>query len=197
MQKTDFLVTQIKTEPFSFFFFCFPGDVVCSKCQYIFSFNTFEKFFSKSHRSPADMERARDLFIRSKPKPIILAADLIQKGAIPANEVPSNELIEIFQFLGIQKIEPNVFQGLHAFCHVKRKTFYFPMLDIESNIVGYKKLSRLSDDKMIETPVPEQNSFGAVIFSPIVKRGFRDQKTAILVVNMLDALALRMEKNNG
>ena len=71
------------------------------------------------------------------------------------------------------------------------------MLDVESNIVGYKKLSRLDDGKMTETTVPEQNSFGAVIFSPIAKRGFRDQRTAILVVNMLDALALRMEKTNG
>lgn len=143
------------------------------------------------------MERSRDLFIRSKPKPIILSADLIQKGAVPATEVPTNELLEIFQFFGVQKIEPTVFQGIHAFCHAKRKTLYFPMLDVGSNIIGYKKLSRLSDDKMTETTVPEQNSFGAVIFSPIVKRGFRDQKTAILVVNMLDALALRMEKNNG
>lgn len=173
------------------------GDVVCSRCQHIFSFSTFDKFFAKSYRSTADMERARDLFMRSKPKPIILTADTIQKGAVPINEVPTNELLEIIQFLGLQKIEPVVFQGIHAFCHVKRKTLYFPMLDVESNIVGYKKLARLADAKMTETTVPEQNSFGAVIFPPIIKRGFRDQRTAILVVNMLDALALRMEKNNG
>lgn len=144
------------------------------------------------------MERARDLFLRSKPKPIILAADTIQIGAVPVDEVPANEMYEIIHFLGLQKIEASVFQGIHAFCHAKGKTLYFPMLDVQSNIVGYKKLSRLDDaDKMTETTVPAQNSFGAVIFSPMVKRGFRDQKTAILVVNMLDALALRMEKNNG
>lgn len=143
------------------------------------------------------MERARDLFMGSKPKPIVLTADTIQKDAVPVNDVPTNDLYEILHFLGFQKIEPSVFEGLHAFCHVKRKTLFFPMLDVESNIVGYKKLSRLADGKMAETTVPEQNSFGAVIFSPIAKRGFRDQRTAILVVNMLDALALRMEKTNG
>lgn len=144
------------------------------------------------------MERARDLFMGSKPKPIILTANMIQKDAVPANEVPINDLYEIMHHLDFQKIEPSVFEGLHVYCHVKRKTLFFPMLDVNSNIVGYKKLSRMAnDDKVTETTVPEQNTFGAVIFSPITKRRFRDQRTAILVVNILDALALRMEKTNG
>lgn len=174
----------------------FSGDVVCSKCQHVFSFSAIEKFFTKSRTT--DLDRARELFLKSKPKTNFLTADAMQKGAVPVNEMSTNELLELFQHLGFQKIEPSVFQGVQAFCHAKRKSLYFPMQDVESNFVGYKKLSRLNDENPItETTFPEQNSFGAVIFPPIVKRGFRDHRTAILVLNLLDALALRMEKTNS
>lgn len=154
-----------------------------------------EKFFTKS--PSLNLDRTRELFLKSKPKTNILTVDAIQKGAKPVNEMTTNELLEIIQYLGLQNIEPNVFQGVQAFCHAKRKTLYFPIQDIESNFIGYKKLSRLNDESPItETTFPEHNSFGAVIFSPIVKRGFRDHRTAILVLNMMDALALRMEKTN-
>lgn len=168
---------------------------MCSKCQYVFSFSAIEKQFTKSRTT--DLNRARELFMKSKPKTTILTADTIQKGAVPISEMPTNELLEIIQHLDLKKIEPDVFHGVQAFCHAKRKTLYFPMQDVDANFVGYKKLSRLNDDNPVtETTFPEQNSFGVVIFPPMVKRGFRDHKTAILVLNMLDALALRMEKTN-
>ncbi|XP_031631440.1 twinkle protein, mitochondrial [Contarinia nasturtii] len=172
------------------------GDVVCSKCQHIFSFSAVEKFFSKSYRSTIDMERARDLFLRSKPKISIQKSYQIPKDAIPITEIGNDEIQEIIEHLGLHDIELSVLQNVQAFCHAKRKTLYFPMLDVHSNIIGYKKLSRLLESKLTETTIPEKNSFGAVIFPPIIKRGFRDQRTAILVVNMMDALALRMEKTN-
>lgn len=170
---------------------------MCSKCQHIFSFSAIEKFFTKSHKSTADLERARDFFLRSKPKKKILTVETIHKGAVPISEIQSNELHDITEHLGLSKIDENAFQGIHAFCHAKTKKLYFPMHDIELNIVGYKQLSKTSDGQMIETTFPETNSFGAVIFHPKSKRGIRDQRTAILVVNMMDALALRMEKSNG
>lgn len=169
---------------------------MCSKCQYIFSFSAVEKFFSKSHKS-TDYERTRDFFMKSKPKTSILSPSMIHKDCVPINEVPNDELQNIFNYLGIVKIDSSAFQGVHAFCHKKRKILYIPMHDVESNIVGYKKLSKSIDSKMIEETFPEKNSFGAVIFPPMAKRKCREQKTAILVVNMLDALALRMEKSNG
>lgn len=176
-------------------FNAFSGDVVCSKCQHVFSFSAIEKFFTKSHRS-TDLDRARDLFLRSKPKPNILTAATIHKDAVPVSQMLNLQLQSVFQHLGLSKIEPDTLLGLNAFCYAKRKVLYFPMLDVESNIVGYKRLSRLPDADLTETTLPEQNSFGAVIFHPL-KRGFREQRTAILVVNMLDALALRSQKNNG
>lgn len=177
--------------------FFFAGDVVCSRCQHIFSFSAVEKFFAKSHRS-TDFDRARDLFMKSKPKIKSPTIVTIQKEAEPIILIPNHELLEIFQHLRLQKIEPDVFNGIQAFGHAKRKTLYFPMVDIDSNIVGYKKLTRPNDEssKIIETTIPEENSFGAVIFSPVNKRGNRDHKTAVLVLNILDALALRMEKSN-
>lgn len=170
--------------------------MVCSKCQHVFSFSVIEKFFTKSHKSVSDLERARDLFMRSKPKKKTLTIEAIHKEAVPVSEIQSIEMQEIMEHLGL-KIDESSFQGVHAFCHAKMKKLYFPMHDNESNIVGYKKLSKSIEGQTIETTLPETNSFGAVIFPPIIKRGFRDQKTAILVVNMLDALALRMEKTNG
>lgn len=171
------------------------GDVVCSKCQHIFSFSAIENFFTKSQRS-MDLDRARDIFLRSKPKKTALTAATIQKGAEPIKEISDIELKEVLQHLGLEKIDPTTFMGLHAFCHSKRKILYFPMIDVEGNIVGYKKLTRLPDAEIVESTVPEENSFGAVIFHPLVKRGYRDQRTAVIVVNMLDALALRSEKTN-
>lgn len=173
---------------------------MCTKCQHIFSFSAIEKFFTKGHRS-TDLNRARDLFLRSKPKPTIFTGEMMHKNAVPVQDMAADELLEVIQYLGLRKIEPNVFQGVQAFCHAKRKSLYFPMLDIQSNIVGYKKLARPVNDEdcvatAVETTIPEQNSYGAVIFPPISKRGYRDQKTAIIVLNMLDALALRMEKTN-
>lgn len=119
------------------------------------------------------------------------------KDAVPISEVGTDELLQIIEHLRLQPIEPSVIQGVQAFCNAKRKKLYFPMLDVHSNVIGYKKLSRQIESNVTETTVPEKNSFGAVIFSPIVKRGFRDQATAILVTNMMDALALRTEKSNG
>lgn len=147
------------------------------------------------------MNRARNLFLRSKPKPTILTAEMIHKNAKSVLDMTSDALLEVIKFLDIRKIDSNVFHGLQAFCHEKRHTLYFPMLDIQSNIVGYKKLHRPFSEngdlkQMTETTIPEQNSYGAVIFPPLIKRGNRDQKTAIIVLNMLDALALRMEKTN-
>lgn len=177
------------------------GDVVCSKCQYIFSFSAIEKFLTKSHRSSDELKRARDLFLRSKPKPTILTGEMIQKNAKPVQDMTADALDAVITSLDIRKIDANVLHGVQAFCHEKRNTLYFPMLDIQSNIVGYKKLHRpLSESgdlqRMTETTMPEQNSYGAVIFPPIQKRGHRDQKTAIIVLNVVDALALRMEKTN-
>lgn len=126
---------------------------------------------------------------------------MIQKNAKPVQDMTPDALDEVITHLNIQKIDSTVLLGVQAFCHEKRNALYFPMLDVQSNIVGYKKLHRplsASGDlqKMTETTTPEQNSYGAVIFPPIHKRGHRDQKTAIIVLNMLDALALRMEKTN-
>lgn len=171
--------------------------MVCSKCQHVFSFSAIEKFFTKTHKSATDVERARDLFMRAKPMKKILTVEAIHKGAVPVSDIQTTEILDIVEHLGLLKIDESAFQGIHAFCHAKMKKLYFPMHDSESNIVGYKKMSKSTDSQTIETTYPETNSFGAVIFPPILKRGFRDQKTAILVVNMLDALALRMEKSNG
>lgn len=178
------------------FGFCFSGDVVCSKCQHTFSFSAIENFFTKTPRSTDNLNRSRDLFMRSKPKPTILTGEMIDKNAIPVQEMAHDALLEVIQNLGIQKIEPNILQKVQAFCHAKQNTLYFPLIDIQSNMVGYKKLTQIDKHlPMTETTSPEENSYGAVIFSPTVKRGFRDQKTAIIVLNVLDALALRTETN--
>lgn len=190
-----------KKKSLNFKFTFIAGDVVCSKCQYIFSFSAIEKFFSKTHRSSDELNRARDLFLRSKPKPTIFTGEMIQKSAKPVKDMTADALDKVITSLDIRRIDSNVLQGVQAFCHEKRNTLYFPMLDSQSNIVGYKKLHRpLSESgdlqRMTETTIPEQSSYGAVIFPPIQKRGHRDQRTAIIVLNMLDALALRMEKTN-
>lgn len=135
--------------------------------------------------------------MRSKPRPNFFTISTINKDAIPISEIDSTKFDEIRQHLGIDNLTSAAFEGIQAFCDLKKKSLYFLMQDAYSNVVGYKKLSKKPNEKMIETTFPESNSYGAVVFSPFVKRGTRDSKTAIIVLNMLDALALRMEKRNS
>lgn len=132
-----------------------------------------------------------------KPKTTDLTTSKIDKNAVPINEVEPKDYEKICEYLGIEHFPISIFDGIQMLCNVKQNTFYFPMHDAEGQIIGYKKLSRSSDAKLVETTYPESNSFGAVILLPIGKRGVREAKTSILVLNMLDALALRVEKPNG
>lgn len=174
------------------------GDVVCSKCQYIFSFSAIEKFYTgdKQKRKSADIQRDRDLFLKSKPKPTSLTTLAINKDAVPINAVEATELEEVFSHLGLENITAAAFHETGILCNAKRKVLYFPMQNTDSTITGYKKLSRIIHGQIMETTIPDANSFGAVILPPVQRRG-KDQKTAILVLNVLDALALRMQKHNG
>lgn len=177
--------------------FLFAGDVVCSKCQHIFSFSAIENFYApiKSAKTPSDQDRARELFLNSKPK-ILFDASQIDKNAIPVDEMEPNAVENVFEYLQIENISVSAVSGIQMLCNVERKILYMPMHNNESQIIGYKTLSRLPDGPLKETTLPEAKSFGVVILPPTTKRG-RDSKTAILVLNMLDALALRIEKPNG
>lgn len=172
---------------------------MCSKCQYIFSFSAIEKFYTsdKQKRKSIDFQRDRDLFLKSKPKPTSLTPLTINKDAIPIKDIESSELNGVLDHLGLENITEIAFHESGILCNAKRKVLYFPMQDANLTVTGYKKLSRIVNGQIMETTIPETESFGAVILPPIQKRGPRDQRTAILVLNVLDALALRMQKHNG
>lgn len=172
------------------------GDVVCSKCQHIFSFSAIENFFTKK-ANRTDLERSKDIFMKSKPRANFLTISTINKNAVPIREISSIKFDEIRQHLGIDNITSAAFEGIQTLCDFKEKSLYFLMQDAYSNIVGYKKLYRKPNEKLIETTFPESNSYGAVVLPPFAKRGSRDSRTAIIVLNMLDALAIRMEKRNS
>lgn len=180
-----------------FFFNFISGDVVCSKCQYIFSYGAVEKFFTNDKRSKDDLERDQNIFIKSKPntEPLLSIVE-VDENVVPINNLNTTELEEILSHLGINNITKEAFIGTDVLCHTKRRILYSPMQGTDSETIGYKILSK--NGETAESTIPETNSFGVVKFSPIVKRGTKDQKTAILVLNILDALALRMENmTNG
>lgn len=170
--------------------------MVCSKCQYIFSYNAIEQFYNNKGKL-ADIQRNREMFMNSKPKPAAQTASKIDKDAVPINEIDTNELQPIMSHLGLENLIEPLLQETGIYCNISSKVLYFPMLDADSNISGFKTLSRTANRGITESTIPETNNFGIVILPPVVKKGPKDQKTAILVLNMLDALALRREKQNG
>lgn len=170
--------------------------MVCSKCQYIFSYNAIEQFYNYKGKL-ADIQRNREMFMSSKPIRASLTASKIDKDAVRINEIDTNELQPIVSNLGLEHLIETLLQETGIYCNKSSKIIYFPMLDADSSISGFKTLSRTTNRGITETTIPETNNFGIVILPPFVKKGPKDQKTAILVLNMLDALALRREKQNG
>lgn len=170
--------------------------MVCSKCQYIFSYNAIEPFYNNKGKL-ADIQRNREMFMSSKPAPTSLTASKIVRDAVPINEIDTNKLQTIISDLGLEQLIEILLQETGIYCNIRLKILYFPMLDADSKISGFKILSRTANRGITEATFPETNNFGIVILPPVVKKGPKDQKTAILVLNMLDALALRREKQNG
>lgn len=171
---------------------------MCPACQYIYSFSAIENFFSvpKSAKEESDQQKQRDLFMRAKPsiQPILPAT--IDENAVSFKELNRSEFELICKHLEIENIAPLAFEDLGMLCNVNEKILYFPMQDVDNQIIGYKKLYKCNE-RILEETYPESNSFGAVIV-PSVKRLSKDHnKLAILVLNMVDVLALRMQKTNG
>lgn len=170
--------------------------MVCSKCQYIFSYNAIEQFYNNKGKL-ADIQRNREMFMNTKPTPASLTASKIDKDAVSINEIDINVLQPIMNHLGLEHLIETLLQQTGIYCNISSKVLYFPMLDADSSISGFKTLSRTVNRGITETTIPDTNNFGIVILPPVIKKGPKDQKTAILVLNMLDAMALRREKQNG
>lgn len=111
------------------------------------------------------------------------------------------ELAAVCAHLGIENINDSAFDGLHMLCNVREKCLYFPMQDVEGKFVGYKKLSRGKNGHPVEETVPSSNSFGTIVAPPhssSKRYPTREHtRTAIVVLNMMDTLAIRTEKTNG
>lgn len=187
-----------------FFLFHFSpiGDVVCSSCQYIYSFSVIEEFFvdAGTQKNVNIRRNNLELFIRGKPMIRLYPPDAIDKKAVPKDQLQGDDLAAVCAHLGIDSIADSAFDDLHMLCNISEKLLYFPMQDAERNFVGYKMLSRGANGLPVEKTVPPSNSFGVIVASPYssLKRLPKEQtKTAIVVLNMLDVLAIRTQKTNG
>lgn len=189
----------------TFFFliqFSLTGDVVCSSCQYIYSFSVIEEFFVDA-RTPKNVNIQRknlELFIRGKPMILLYPPDAIDDKAVPKDQLQPDDLAAVCAHLGIENIADSAFDDLHMLCNVNEKRLYFPMQDAERNFVGYKMLGRGANGLPVEETVPLSNSFGAVVasaYSSSNRLPKEQTKTAIVVLNMLDVLAIRTQKTNG
>lgn len=136
----------------------------------------------------------RDLFMRAKPPIKQYIVTDFDEDAVDVSELTADEIERVCGEMGIQKISASAFEEFHAYCNVKRKIIYFSMVDVNGATVGYKKLSKNeAGEGFREETIPESSCFGVVMASP--KRQAKDHpKHAILVVNMLDALAILMQK---
>lgn len=171
--------------------------MICSKCQHTFSFNVVEPFFAQQ-LSIADHKKSQDLFMKSKPKLSTGGYASSQVNAVPVSDVNSETFEEILQHLDLYGITSTAFEATSILCDPKRKSLYFGMRGPQLDHLGCKELSKNPHNNLVETITsPESNSYGVVMLPPSTKRGVKDTKTAIVVLTLRDALALRMEKSNG
>lgn len=179
-------------------FCCHAGDVVCPKCQHIFSFNVAEPFF-RSELSAADQAKSRDLFFKSKPLLYAETYASLQENAVPAGELEPAVFAGILEHLDLHGIAAAAVEMVPpVLCDPQKKSLYFAMRGANADDVGHKELVRNPISGQVETITsPESSSYGVVTFAPSTKRGVRDTKTAIIVLTLRDALALRTEKSNG
>lgn len=173
------------------------GDVVCPSCQHICSFSAIQNFFDPKTVKSEKCTKMRDHFLHAKPPVNRFQIEDIDAGAAKVSDMSMEEVDGICDQLGMEKITFAAFENLNAYCNLEKRILYFPLKDVDGFVVGYKKLSKNNnDDKIREETIPESNSFGVVIAT--TKRLTKDQaKHAIIVVNVLDTLAIRMQKAQG
>lgn len=176
----------------NFFLPCATGDVVCSKCQYIFSFSAIEKFYTRTQKNQVDLQKQHDLFIKSKPPVQLYTPENIDAHAIPVDDLDPEQRDEIYTSLDLGEIFTSSIDGLGLLYNFNENILYFPMHDVDNRIVGFKALSR-RNKRIIEETVPDTRSWGMVMVPPVSKRGQKESKAAILVLNVLDVLALRTQ----
>lgn len=132
--------------------------------------------------------------MHAKPKINDYNIHAIDADAVDVTNLLPIEIESVCSDMGMEKITVAAFEAILVYCNTKRKIFYFPMLDVDNTIVGYKKLSKNENNNSFrEETIPESHSFG-VVLAPAKRTTKDQQKNAILVVNMLDALAIRMQK---
>lgn len=134
--------------------------------------------------------------MRAKPNKKSLTLADIDPNAIPFKQLQLHEIKSIISHFEFENIAETSFDDLNAICNVEKKCLYFPMQDLNGNIVGYKKLMKSDGEKICEETVPESNCFGVVIAG---QRRQKDQikQNAVVVLNICDALAIRSQRING
>lgn len=120
-------------------------------------------------------------------------------NAVPVSDVDPTVFENVLHHLDLCGITSAAFDAaMPVLCDPEKKSLYFSMRGSEPNDVGHKELIRNANNGLVETITsPESNSYGVITFAPSTKRSIKDAKTAIVVLTLRDALALRMEKNNG
>lgn len=134
----------------------------------------------------AEMEKQRTTFLNSKPcievnQPFHFGDDIVKISTLD-----ENQLLTICDQLNIRNIPLSYLKTADIFCNVSRNSLYFPLVDVNNTTVGFKKLS-FENGKYLESTMPLTKSFGAVVHA---SKGALKQKSAIVVLNVLDWLAL-------
>lgn len=106
-------------------------------------------------------------------------------GTIMINRNHNNCLLQI--------IPVSSLEHLKTLCDVTENSLYFPMRDVNGQMVGYKILSKVND-ALEEKTLPEINCYGVVTSVGVPNRVQKDQPSAVVVLNILDLLALSTQR---
>lgn len=139
-----------------------------------------------------EQENIRETVLKSKP--VIESALSIHKDSEiqhikDLNDLQVDEICDNFR---LKNILPNHLRLADVRVHVKENIIYFPMKNINGDIVGYKKII-YEDGEWLEESIPNNNSFGIIMTA---SKKAQKNKTAVVVLNFLDYLALLGEINN-
>lgn len=173
------------------------GNFICAKCQNITKWRVVEKFFqpdAKSVRNNKDMKKFQELFIEAK-SPVV-KAPLLSDNAMLVQEMSENAFKTMQNDLSLDLITQSSWKNVRCSYDSANKCLYFPITDVNSEVVAFKVLKRGKESQFEEEIYGGNSRFGIVLSKNLTGKA-RDSNSAILVLNIMDFLALGTQKING
>lgn len=173
------------------------GNFICARCQHISKWGVVEKFFqsdAKSPRNRKDLKKFQELFLGAKSA--VIKVPSLPENAMLVQEMTEDAFKTMQNDLSLDFITQSSLKNVSCSYDSGKKRFYFPITDVNSDVVAFKVLRGVKEGRCKEDIQGGGSRFGIVLAKNLTGKT-KDSNTAILVLNMMDFLALGTQKING